>query len=70
MLSGQAGNDEASCRNMMAAIPFAAVLVEEAAEIVEAHVIAALPATAQRLIMIGDHKQLRPKVNQYGLQVW
>eukprot|EP00892_Ulva_mutabilis_P000792 jgi/Ulvmu1/10713/UM067_0040.1 len=53
----------------MSSIPFTAVLVEEAAEIVEAHVIAALPGTAQRLIMIGDHKQLRPKVNQNDLQV-
>lgn len=53
----------------MAAIPFTAVLVEEAAEIVEAHVVAALPSSATRLIMIGDHQQLRPKVNQYDLQV-
>ena len=57
------------CRGMMAAIPFTAVLVEEAAEIVEAHVVATLPSSATRLIMIGDHQQLRPKVNQYDLQV-
>lgn len=57
-------------RKMMASIPFTAILVEEAAEIVEAHVVAALPATAQRLIMIGDHQQLRPKVNNYDLQVF
>lgn len=52
----------------MAAIPFQGVLVEEAAEIVELHVLAAMPATAQRLVMIGDHQQLRPKVNSYDLQ--
>ena len=56
------------CRDQLAAIPFTGVLVEEAAEIVEPHVIAALPPTAKQLIMIGDHQQLRPKVNSYSLQ--
>eukprot|EP00892_Ulva_mutabilis_P006560 jgi/Ulvmu1/4276/UM197_0003.1 len=69
LLVGCTTSGAAKYRAMMSSIPFTAVLVEEAAEIVEAHVIAALPATARRLIMIGDHKQLRPKVNQYGLQV-
>ncbi|KAF4831782.1 NFX1-type zinc finger-containing protein 1 [Colletotrichum siamense] len=45
------------------------VLVEEAGEILEAHVLTALhPATSQ-LILIGDHKQLRPKINNYTLSV-
>ncbi|KAF6807115.1 AAA family ATPase [Colletotrichum sojae] len=45
------------------------VLVEEAGEILEAHVLTALhPATSQ-LILIGDHKQLRPKINNYALSV-
>lgn len=44
-------------------------MVEEAAEIMEPHVLAALPATTARLIMIGDHLQLRPKVNSRHLQV-
>jgi superfamily I DNA and/or RNA helicase len=57
------------CREQLAAIPFTAVMVEEAAEIVEPHVLASLPPTAERLIMIGDHQQLRPKVQSYNLQV-
>ena len=45
------------------------VLVEEAAEIMEAHVITSLSSGAKRLIMIGDHKQLRPKCQNYSLTV-
>ena len=45
------------------------VLVEEAAEILEAHVLTSLSPNTQHLIMIGDHKQLRPKVESYELSV-
>ncbi|KAK0501721.1 P-loop containing nucleoside triphosphate hydrolase protein [Armillaria luteobubalina] len=45
------------------------ILVEEAGEILESHIITALGATAKQLILIGDHKQLRPKVNNYRLTV-
>lgn len=45
------------------------VLVEEAGEILESHVITALGPHTQQLILIGDHKQLRPKVNNYKLTV-
>lgn len=45
------------------------VLVEEAGEILEAHVVAALSPSVKQLILIGDHKQLRPKVNNYSLTV-
>jgi hypothetical protein len=45
------------------------VLVEEAGEILEAHVVAALSPSVKQLIQIGDHKQLRPKVNNYGLTI-
>lgn len=38
------------------------VMVEEAAEILEAHVLSALSPRTRHLILIGDHKQLRPKV--------
>lgn len=36
------------------------VVVEEAAEVFEAHVVATLSRDCQHLILIGDHKQLRP----------
>ncbi|KAI8933540.1 hypothetical protein NX059_009277 [Plenodomus lindquistii] len=45
------------------------VLVEEAGEILESHVLTALTPTTKQLVLIGDHKQLRPKVNNYALTV-
>ncbi len=44
------------------------LLVEEAGEILESHVLTALGAETQQMILIGDHKQLRPKVH-YDLSV-
>lgn len=45
------------------------VLVEEAAEVPESHVLACLSKGVEHLIQIGDHMQLRPKVEVYELQV-
>ncbi|PFX21266.1 NFX1-type zinc finger-containing protein 1-like [Stylophora pistillata] len=43
------------------------VLVEEAAEVLEAHIITSLTKECQHLILIGDHKQLRPKPEVFEL---
>eukprot|EP01097_Dermamoeba_algensis_P010105 TRINITY_DN732_c0_g1_i1.p1 TRINITY_DN732_c0_g1~~TRINITY_DN732_c0_g1_i1.p1 ORF type:complete len:617 (-),score=149.90 TRINITY_DN732_c0_g1_i1:457-2181(-) len=43
------------------------VLVEEAAEVLEAHIIAALGPSTKHLILIGDHQQLRPSTAVYQL---
>ncbi|KXZ51992.1 hypothetical protein GPECTOR_10g1014 [Gonium pectorale] len=45
------------------------VLVEEAGELLEAHVLTSLGPRTKQLIMIGDHKQLRPKVECWPLSV-
>ncbi|ETS74368.1 hypothetical protein PFICI_14234 [Pestalotiopsis fici W106-1] len=45
------------------------VIVEEAGEIREAHILTALAPSVKQLILIGDHKQLRPKVDNYALTV-
>lgn len=45
------------------------LLVEEAGEILECHVLTALGERTSQLILIGDHKQLRPKVATYELSV-
>ena len=37
------------------------LIVEEAAEVLEPHLVASLTQHTQHLILIGDHKQLRPK---------
>ena len=44
------------------------VIVEEAAEVFEAHVITSLSPSVQQLIMIGDHQQLKPNPNNYVLE--
>ncbi|KAJ9450599.1 Helicase required for RNAi-mediated heterochromatin assembly 1 [Diplonema papillatum] len=44
------------------------IIVEEAAEVLEAHVISVLTQNCRHLILIGDHKQLQPKVNTYQMQ--
>ncbi|NXI60378.1 ZNFX1 protein, partial [Chloroceryle aenea] len=43
------------------------VIVEEAAEVLEAHTITTLSKACQHLILIGDHQQLRPSANVYDL---
>ncbi|KAF8321989.1 P-loop containing nucleoside triphosphate hydrolase protein [Cantharellus anzutake] len=45
------------------------LLVEEAGEILESHIISAIGGSIHQAILIGDHKQLRPKVNDYKLTV-
>lgn len=55
-------------RQLQSAAP-AIVLVEEAGEIMESHVLTAMTPNTKQLILIGDHKQLRPKVNNHALTV-
>ena len=45
------------------------IIIEEAAEVLEAHVLANLSQQTQHVIMIGDHMQLRPKTELYHLTV-
>ena len=41
------------------------VLIEEAGEVLEAHTLTALLPTVEHAILIGDHEQLRPQINNY-----
>ncbi|NXS19834.1 ZNFX1 protein, partial [Mystacornis crossleyi] len=43
------------------------VIVEEAAEVLEAHTITSLSEDCQHLVLIGDHQQLQPSANVYDL---
>lgn len=45
------------------------VVIEEAAEILEAHVLTSLSPDMHHFIQIGDHKQLRPKIESFELSV-
>ncbi|XP_076068567.1 NFX1-type zinc finger-containing protein 1-like [Oratosquilla oratoria] len=57
----------AKYRHILQALAPRIVIVEEAAEILEAHVMAAISPSCQHLIMIGDHQQLRPSTNAFEL---
>ena len=43
------------------------VVIEEAAEVLEAHILTSLTQDTEHTILIGDHKQLRPKPTVYKL---
>eukprot|EP00029_Vermamoeba_vermiformis_P008219 TRINITY_DN3782_c0_g1_i1.p1 TRINITY_DN3782_c0_g1~~TRINITY_DN3782_c0_g1_i1.p1 ORF type:complete len:1656 (-),score=450.40 TRINITY_DN3782_c0_g1_i1:84-5051(-) len=45
------------------------VIVEEAAEVLEAHIVTVLSAATKHVILIGDHQQLRPGTSEYTLAV-
>jgi hypothetical protein len=45
------------------------VIVEEAGEVLESHVLVSLSKATKQLVLIGDHLQLRPKVNNFALTV-
>jgi len=54
--------------NILADIKPAVMIVEEAAEILEGQLVAVIPPSVQHLIMIGDHKQLKPVVHFHRLR--
>ncbi|KAI5066361.1 hypothetical protein GOP47_0018985 [Adiantum capillus-veneris] len=56
-------------QDILATVSPAIVLVEEAAEILEPHLMALLSPNVKHLILVGDHKQLRPSVECHQLQV-
>ncbi|CAE6531432.1 unnamed protein product [Rhizoctonia solani] len=43
------------------------MIVEEAGQVLESHILASLVESVQHIIMIGDPQQLRPSVNSYKL---
>eukprot|EP00761_Pharyngomonas_kirbyi_P010510 gb/GECH01010530.1/.p1 GENE.gb/GECH01010530.1/~~gb/GECH01010530.1/.p1 ORF type:complete len:1383 (+),score=295.26 gb/GECH01010530.1/:1-4149(+) len=42
-------------------------IVEEAAEVLEAHIVTSLKETTEHLILIGDHRQLRPSTEEFDI---
>ena len=43
------------------------LVIEEAGQVLEAHILATLFPTIQHVIALGDPLQLRPQVNQHGI---
>lgn len=64
---GMTTTGAARYKNVLRRIAPKIVIVEEAAEVLEAHVVTTLSAQCQHLILIGDHQQLRPSPNVYDL---
>jgi hypothetical protein len=67
---GATTSGAARYRELLSAIAPGVVIVEEAGEVLEAHVLSALSTETEdtkHLVLIGDHKQLRPKVEAYAL---
>ncbi|MCO5614713.1 hypothetical protein L7F22_068997 [Adiantum nelumboides] len=61
--------DAAINQDILAAISPSIVVEEEAAEILEPQLMALLSPNEEHLILVGDHKQLRPSVECHQLQV-
>ena len=55
--------------DLLASISPGVVLLEEAGELLEAHILSGTHKDVKHLIMIGDHKQLRPKIENHELSV-
>ncbi|CAH0585816.1 unnamed protein product [Chrysodeixis includens] len=72
---GMTTSGAARMRKLLAAVAPKIVIVEEAAEVLEQHIITALTRDCQHLILIGDHQQLRPSASHiklarhYGIEV-
>lgn len=70
---GATTSGAANYRDLLALTAPGVVIVEEAGEVLEAHILTSLSESTQNseaskhLIMIGDHKQLPPKVEQHAL---
>jgi hypothetical protein len=49
-------------------VSFEIVIIEEAAEVLESHIAALLTRSLKHMILIGDHKQLKPKPYDYEIE--
>ena len=58
----------ARVQSMLGRLNSKVLLCEEAGEILEAHTLATLLPSIEHMILIGDHQQLRPQINNYDLQ--
>ena len=64
---GMTTTGAAKYRHLLHRVQPRIVIVEEAAEVMEAHVVTTLSQRCEHLIMIGDHQQLRPNPTVYKL---
>ena len=67
---GMTTNGAAKYNSMIRALGPEVIIVEEAAEVSEASVIASFTSNTKHLVLIGDHLQLRPQVVEHKLAVY
>ncbi|GJJ72575.1 hypothetical protein EMPS_04933 [Entomortierella parvispora] len=65
---GMTTNGAAKSQELIKKLAPKVIICEEAGEVLESHILSALSASTQHLILIGDHKQLRPQIETYNLQ--
>ncbi|KAF7588507.1 hypothetical protein BBP40_005643 [Aspergillus hancockii] len=53
--------------NMLRRLQSKVIMCEEAGEVLEAHLLTSLLPSAEHIILIGDHQQLRPQIQNYDL---
>lgn len=68
MVVGMTTTGAARMHATLRALHCPVVIVEEAAEVLEAHVVVCLTQHCDQLILIGDHLQLRPSTSNYNLE--
>ena len=54
-------------QDVLAVVSPSIIVVEESGEILEPQLMAVLSPSVDHLILVGDHKQLRPSINSYEL---
>lgn len=54
--------------NLLRKLRSKVVVCEEAGEVLEAHLLTALLPSVEQAVLIGDHQQLRPQIQNYELQ--
>ena len=64
---GMTTSGAARYHSMLQRISPKIVIIEEAAEVLEGHIITSFSSNTKHTILIGDHKQLRPKATVYEL---
>ena len=67
MVIGMTTTGAAKHRHLLEVLKPKIVIVEEAAEVIESHIIPCISTVTEHLILIGDQKQLQPKPQDYCL---
>ncbi|KAF9584716.1 hypothetical protein BGW38_005440 [Lunasporangiospora selenospora] len=66
---GMTTNGAAKMNELISSISPKIIICEEAGEVLESHILSALSPSTQHLILIGDHLQLRPQIENYELSM-